>query len=222
MMSSSASWCSSSETHSSAEHSTSGPRPAATAGAPRRSLGTSCGPALPHRSPPRALRWGCADPLGREDSLTRDPPGHQRRCSPRQDPLAGTSGRASRRDSPAHRPASPVAPQHMGRQDPPPAPLTPVLLLQVADLRVLLRQHHVRPQPGRIGSLRRGARTLPRRRGGRSGRLGLTETRGPVRPPRPGPAEARGPPRPRSPARRSPRPLPAWRPRAGAARPTGR
>lgn len=114
MMSSSASWCSSSETHSSAEHSTSRPRSAAAAGAPGYPLAgyqLRAGPALPHRSPPLAPPWGCPDPLGRGDSLTRDPPGHPailpqptqpHLCSPRQDPPAGTTGRASPPGQPPH------------------------------------------------------------------------------------------------------------------------
>lgn len=199
MMSSSASWCSSSETQSSAGHSTSRPGQE------------------PHRSP--SLRRGCPDP--RQRRLPEPGPTGASSDSPRQDPPAGTPGTSSAR---APHPASPGPSVHHlpGSALVPstaPAPLTAVLLLQVADLRVLLRQHHVRPQPGRVRGLRRGARALPRRHTGvGAAAWGLPgHGGGSGRPARAVPSRGG-----RSPGRRSPRPPPAWRPRAGAARPTGR
>lgn len=186
MMSSSASWCSSSETHSSAEHSTSRPGPAAAAGArgarwARAAGGTGCPIAAEETPDPRP--GACSDTAtGDTDTplLSSDPP-------------AGTA---------------PHTAQHH-RQDPPgPAhPCSPAAG----------RGSACSPAPAPRAASAGTGRVAPPRGPGPA-----EETRESVRPPRPGPAETRGSARPRSPGRRSPRPPPAWRPRAGAARPTGR
>lgn len=194
MMSSSASWCSSSETHSSAEHSTSRPRPAAAAGArgarwARAAGGTGAVPSLPEETP---------DPR---------PAGASSDTAQATQPQA-TQPRLSRRDSPAHR-QHPPAPLHIPRRDAPgPAhPCSPAAG----------RGSACSPVPAPRAAAAGTGRVAPPRGPGPA-----EKTRGSVRPPRPGPAETRGSALPRSPGRRSPRPPPAWRPRAGAARPTGR
>lgn len=109
--------------------------------------------ALPRRGrrPP-----GC--PQLRSAAPTRPPP----LCAEIRQPRSHRSGDNSR---PAQR--SPGPPQaHPGR-------LTAVLLPQVADLRVLLAQQHVRPQPRAVRTICRGAPGPPGRGCGRRRRAAL-------------------------------------------------